>query len=64
MLSRLRTGAKMVTVGFVTINPSILLKFIKHLLIGIAMVVSMALVLNGHPLPKHEQPHPPAGDHR
>lgn len=53
MLARLQTGAKSVTVGFITVAPGVLLKYIKHLLIGLAVAVSAAFALSGRAPPQH-----------
>lgn len=47
MLLRLRTGTKAVTVGYITVAPSVILEYIKHLLIGLAVVVTLVLALQG-----------------
>lgn len=48
MLLRIRTGTNSVTVGFITIQPDVVLTYIKHLLLGLAILVSVALFLIEH----------------
>lgn len=40
ILQRMRHGHQMVTVAFVTIDPAIIVKYIKHMLLGVAVLIS------------------------
>jgi hypothetical protein len=43
LLERIRFGKRTVTVGFVTVDPVVVIDYIKHLALGLAMVVSLML---------------------
>ena len=43
LFRRLRYGICSVTVGFVTFDPNVVMKYIKHLFVGVALVVAVVL---------------------
>lgn len=47
LLERLLHGQRIVTVGFVTIDPVTIVRYIKHIALGVALVVSLAVALVG-----------------
>ncbi len=47
LLKRLLHGQRIVTVGFVTIDPTTIVRYIKHIALGVALVVSLAVAIVG-----------------
>jgi hypothetical protein len=47
LFHRLRYGTCSVTVGFVTFDPGVVMKYIRHLLVGLALVAAMVLFFVG-----------------
>jgi hypothetical protein len=47
LVRRLRYGTCSVTVGFVTFDPGVVMKYIKHLLVGLALVATIMLFFVG-----------------
>jgi len=47
LVRRVRYGTSNVTVGFVSFDPGIVMKYIKHLLMGVALVSGAALLVIG-----------------
>ena len=47
LVHRLRYGTCSITVGFVTFDPGVVMKYIRHLLVGLALVAAIMLFFVG-----------------
>lgn len=47
LFQRLRHGQRIVTVGFVTIDPTTIVRYIKHIALGVALMISIAVAIVG-----------------
>ena len=50
---RTMSGMRVVTVGFVTVNPDDLVDYVKHLALGLAIVASIAIMFSGPTAVQH-----------
>ncbi len=51
LVRQLVVGTDAVTVGFITINPVIIVRYVKHLLLGLAALITISLLMTGGSIP-------------